>query len=377
MEKAILVGLVLEGRGQEELVEDSMEELKNLASSAGALVLSSMIQERLSFDPKYLLGKGKVSELAERVKREDADLVIFDQELSPSQQGNIEEICGVKVLDRTGVILDIFAQRARTSEGKLQVELAQLKYLMPRLVGRHRELSRLGGGIGTRGPGEKKIEMDRRRIKKRMVRLESELEKVKKHRALYRTARKKASIPVVTLVGYTNAGKSTLLYSLTGADVTREGRLFSTLDPTTRRLRLASGGSVLLTDTVGFIRHIPHQLIAAFKSTLEEVLFADIILHVIDLSRPDHERQGQAVRDVLADIGAGEKKILDVYNKVDLVRDDKWLAKMIRRHPDSVFISAGKKMFLESLLDVIDENLVEFYSPWRKQAGRKTPASIS
>lgn len=357
MEKAILAGLAIEGKGNLCQVDESMEELKHLASSAGAQVLSSFIQERASPDPKYLLGRGKVQTITEKAAEEGADLIIFDKELSPAQVRNLEDATGVKVLDRTGLILDIFAQRARTKEGKLQVELAQLKYLLPRLVGRHKYLSRLGGGIGTRGPGEKKLEVDRRRIKKRISYITSELEKVKKHRTLYRRARKKASMSVVALVGYTNAGKSTLLYSLTGADVTREDRLFSTLDPITRRLTLSNGYRVLLTDTVGFIRHIPHQLIAAFKSTLEEVVFADVILHVIDLSQPDYDKQCQAVRGVLAEIGAGTKTILDVYNKIDSIADDRWLSKMIRRHPEAVFISAKENQFLDNLLEALKDTL--------------------
>jgi len=284
-------------------------------------------------------------------------MIIFDHELSPAQQRNLEDACGVKVIDRTGIILDIFAQRARTREGKIQVELAQLNYLLPRLVGRHEELSRLGGGIGTRGPGEKKLEMDRRRIQKRITSLKSQLEKVKKQRGLYRRAREKASLPVAALVGYTNAGKSTLLKALTGAEVRIEDQLFSTLDPTTRRLRLPGGQVVLLSDTVGFIRQLPHQLVAAFLATLEEVLFADIVIHVVDLSHPRFEDQVQVVRNVLAEIGAERKMIMDVYNKMDLLEDPGLVDRMGRRHPEAVIVSAKKGLFLDRLQAALEESL--------------------
>ncbi len=357
MERAILASLALRDRGGVRRAEESMEELRQLAVSAGAEVVGTVIQERESPDPRCYLGRGKVEEMVRLIANTRAALVVFDQELSPGQQGNLEEEWGVKVLGRTGLILDIFAQRAGTREGKLQVELAQLAYLLTRLVGGHRELSRLGGGIGTRGPGEKKLEQDRRRIKKRMSRLNAELDRVKHHRALYRRTRRQASLPVAVLVGYTNAGKSTLLHALTGAEVRREDRLFSTLDPTTRRLRLPGGRVVLMTDTVGFIRHLPHLLVAAFKSTLEEVLFADLVLHVIDLSQPDHEERAQVVRDVLAEIGAGRRPVLEIYNKIDLLPEGSMLEKLARRSPGAAFISARSGLSLERLTTAMEDRL--------------------
>jgi GTP-binding protein HflX len=358
MEKAVLVGLSNQGKDQFSRLE-SLEELKHLAASAGAEETSTITQDREKPDPKYLVGKGKVRELTAVVREDGADMILFDHELSPAQQRNLEEACGVKVVDRTGIILDIFAQRARTREGKIQVELAQLNYLLPRLVGRHKELSRLGGGIGTRGPGEKKLEMDRRRIQKRISSLRGQLERVKKQRGLYRRARQKASLPVAALVGYTNAGKSTLLKALTGAEVRIEDQLFSTLDPTTRRLRLPGGRVVLLSDTVGFIRDIPHQLVAAFLATLEEVLFADIILHLVDLSNPSYEDHIQVVRNVLAEIGAERKRVLEVYNKVDLLEGEVLPDKIRRRCPEGVVISAKKGLFLDRLKVDLEESLEE------------------
>lgn len=299
-------------------VEDSIEELAQLAESAGARVSQMVIQEREGLDSRLLIGKGKAQEL-KKVCQDGIDLVVFDDDLTGAQQRNLEELLGVKVLDRPGLILDIFAQRARTKEGKLQVELAQLNYLLPRLVGAWSRLSRLGGGIGTRGPGETKLEVDRRRIRRRIAKVQGDLEKVRRHRALLRRPRRRSFLPTIALVGYTNAGKSTLLNAMTRADVPVEDRLFATLDPTIRLLRLPGGKKVLLSDTVGFIRKLPHQLIAAFKATLEEVVEADLLLHVIDTSSPRMEAQVHEVDRVLEELGIPDKPLLRAYNKIDLL----------------------------------------------------------
>ena len=321
-EVALLVEVVLPPEKRWE-AEESLEELELLAESAGAIVAGKVLQEREGPDPRYLIGEGKAQEL-EKLCSEGIDLVIFDEELSGSQQRNLEGLIGKKVVDRTGLILDIFAQRARSREGKLQVELAQLAYLLPRLVGKGVLLSRLGGGIGTRGPGETKLEMDRRLIRKRMAKIQEELSKVRRHRALLRRPRRKLDLPTVALVGYTNAGKSTLLNALTKADVFVADHVFATLDPTLRRAVLPNGKVVLISDTVGFIRKLPHQLIEAFKATLEEVAEADLLLHVIDLSHPRMEAQRQAVEGILAELGLASKPIIEVYNKIDLLGEGRW-----------------------------------------------------
>jgi len=308
-------------------VEDSIEELAQLAESAGARVSQMVIQERGGLDSRLLIGKGKAQEL-KKVCQDGIDLVVFDDDLTGTQQRNLEELLGVKVIDRPGLILDIFAQRARTKEGKLQVELAQLNYLLPRLVGAWDRLSRLGGGIGTRGPGETKLEVDRRRIRRRIAKVQGDLEKVRRHRALLRRPRRRSLLPTIALVGYTNAGKSTLLNALTRADVPVEDRLFATLDPTIRLLHLPEGKKVLLSDTVGFIRKLPHQLIAAFKATLEEVVEADLLLHVIDTSSPRMEAQVHEVERVLEELGIPDKPLLRAYNKIDLLGGLKATARM-------------------------------------------------
>ncbi|SEN43091.1 GTP-binding protein HflX [Lihuaxuella thermophila] len=279
--------------------------------------MAKVIQFRDQIDPSWLIGRGKAEEIVQLAEEKAADLVIFDQELSPAQVRNLERLFPCKVIDRTQLILDIFAQRARTREGRLQVELAQLEYMLPRLAGRGKELSRLGGGIGTRGPGEKKLETDRRHIQRQIRVLKRELEEVKKHRQLHHQRRKKMDLIQVALVGYTNAGKSTLLNRLTGSEVYAENQLFATLDPTTRLLQLPSGKKVLLTDTVGFIRNLPHQLVAAFRSTLEQVTVADLLLHVVDASHPEAGEQMEAVEKVLKELGAAHLPILTVYNKAD------------------------------------------------------------
>jgi GTP-binding protein HflX len=310
VENAILVGF------------QSLDELRELATSAGARVIEEMIQHRHRPDPATYIGKGKVQELREQILVEGADVVIVDDELSPSQQKNLTEELDVKVIDRTAIILDIFAKRARTREGKLQVELAQLNYRLTRLTGFRDYLSRLGGGIGTRGPGETKLEMDRRQIRHRIATLKREIEQVRKHRQLHRDRRRRDQLPLVSLVGYTNAGKSTLFRALSREDTLVSSRLFSTLDPLIRRIQLGGNNPVLISDTVGFIRKLPHLLVSAFRATLEEVVEADLILHVIDVSDPDHEDKRAVVIDVLREIGAANHACLTVYNKADLLDEN-------------------------------------------------------
>jgi len=306
MENAILVG------------SHALDELRELAVSAGARIIDEVTQRRDRPDPATYIGKGKVEELREQVVIEGVDVVIFDQELSPSQAKNLEEALETKVVDRTGLILDIFARRARTKEGKLQVELAQLEYRLTRLTGHRDYLSRLGGGIGTRGPGETKLEMDRRQIRHRIATLKRDIEQIRKHRQLHRERRRRDQLPLVSLVGYTNAGKSTLFSALSKEETLVSRRLFSTLDTLIRRIQLGKSFPILISDTVGFIRNLPHQLVSAFRATLEEVVEADLILHVIDVSDPDREEKRQVVLDVLSDIGAGDHPKLTVYNKADL-----------------------------------------------------------
>jgi GTPase len=306
MESAILVGT------------DSLGELHELATSAGARVIDQVIQHRDRPDPATYIGKGKVEELREQILIEGVDVVIFDDELSPSQAKNLEEALDTKVVDRTGLILDLFGRRARTKEGKLQVELALLTYRLTRLTGYREYLSRLGGGIGTRGPGETKLEMDRRQIRHRISTLKREIEHIRKHRQLHRERRRRDQLPLVSLVGYTNAGKSTLFRALSGEDTLVSSRLFSTLDTLIRRIQLGRHFPVLVSDTVGFIKKLPHQLVSAFRATLEEVVEADLILHVIDVSDPDHETKRQIVLDVLKEIGGSGHPMITVYNKADL-----------------------------------------------------------
>ena len=308
MEKALLVGIT------------ALDELRELADSAGARVIGEVIQNRNRPDPATYLGKGKVFELRDRIVAESADIVIFDDELSPSQQKNIEEIIEAKVVDRPGLILEIFSKRARTREGNLQVELAQLNYRLTRLTGYRDYLSRLGGGIGTRGPGETKLEMDRRQIRKRIATLKGEIDQIRQHRRLHRERRRRENLPLVSLVGYTNAGKSTLFRALTRERETLvSNRLFSTLDPLIRRIKLGGRHQVLISDTVGFIRKLPHLLVDAFRATLEEVVEADLVLHVVDASDPDHEDKKKVVLQVLGEIGAADHTRLTVYNKMDLL----------------------------------------------------------
>src|SRR5712671_1268997 len=298
-----------------------MDELRELAITAGARIAGETIQHRTHPDPATYIGKGKIEELRLAVLADKVEVVIVDDELTPGQSRNIEEAIDTKVVDRTGLILDIFASRARTKEGKLQVELALQNYQLTRLSGSSVHLSRLGGGIGTRGPGETKLEMDRRGIRTRIAVLKREIEQIRKHRSLHRERRKKDRLPLVSLVGYTNAGKSTLFAALSKEDTLVSSRLFSTLDTLIRRIKLGGECQVLISDTVGFIRKLPHQLVSAFRATLEEVVEADLILHVIDVSDPDREEKETVVRDVLKDIGAGDHRMLTVFNKSDLLED--------------------------------------------------------
>ena len=337
--------------------EDSLEELRQLAETAGAEVKAKFLQKRPKPDPGYFIGRGKVRDLALFAQQEDIDLCIFDEELSPAQQRNLEQALGIKVLDRTALILDIFAQRAQTNEGKLQVELAQLQYTLPRIMGQGLSLSRLGGGIGTRGPGETKLETDRRMIRDRIAYIKGCIDKVQNVRKLHRAKRNKNQVPSVSLVGYTNAGKSTLLNALTNADVYAQDQLFATLDPTTRQLALPDKRQAILTDTVGFIQRLPHQLIAAFKSTLEETLDADLLIHVIDVSHPLYKEQSEAVYRVLQEVGAEDKPVFSVFNKIDKLPEDSGLLTQLKEIPESICISAKKKTGLEELLEIIADRL--------------------
>ena len=331
----------------------SLEELSRLAETAGVQVVGQLIQKRDRPDSRYYVGRGKAQELREKCETLEADLVIFDVELSAVQVRNLEELLDCRVLDRTNVILDIFAQRARTREGKLQVELAQLRYLLPRLIGKGITLSRLGAGIGTRGPGETKLETDRRHIRKRISFLEHEMEVIRQRRKLQRDRRDRLGLPVVALVGYTNAGKSTLLNSLSQAATLVEDQLFSTLDTLSRVVKLPDGRRVLVSDTVGFVRKLPHHLVAAFRATLEEVKEADLILHVIDLSSPDMENQKKAVELVLRELEAQNNPTLLVYNKADLVeaKQIEWIG--LGESHNAVIISAQKGQGIPELLQQV------------------------
>lgn len=316
-EKAILVGIDIEQQQSFIDIHSSLQELEQLARTAGAEVLERVVQKREKIDKTFYIGKGKLQELSFLRQKKNANLIIFDDELSGSQIKNLEQSLGVKVIDRTTLILDIFAARARSKEGKLQVELAQLKYRLPRLIGLGTSLSRIGGGIGTRGPGEKKLEIDRRHIHKQINDLERQLQEVAKHRDMQKTRREKNHIPIVALVGYTNAGKSTLFNRLTKSNVTAENKLFATLDPTTRQMRLPNQQKLLLIDTVGFINKLPHDLVQAFQSTLEETKYADILLHVVDGSNPQMSSQIEVVNSVLKELDVDQKDQVLVFNKMD------------------------------------------------------------
>lgn len=356
-ERAVLAALINEGTDAWQL-EDDLDELAQLARTAGATICGRLTQSRPQPDPRYFMGSGKVQELALMVQEFGANLVITYQELSPAQQRTLEDVVGVKVIDRTELILDIFAQRARTREGKLQVELAQLKYLYPRLIGKGMALSRLGGGIGTRGPGETKLEIDRRRIRDRINLLEKETLRMRNYRDTQRRRRFEDNLPVVALTGYTNSGKSTLLNALTKSDVLVEDKLFATLDPTTRRTTLPDHSFVLLCDTVGFIKKLPTSLVAAFRATLEEVSVADVLLHVVDASHPNVMEHISSVYDVLQELNAVDKPIITVLNKAELVRkeDLRWLISQV---PNPVVVSALKRLGLGSVLSTLQDLLQE------------------
>jgi GTP-binding protein HflX len=354
-ERAALVGVTT--KSSRRIDPDlALEELEGLALAAGASVTLKVIQERPKPDAATFIGSGKVLSLAKACDEARVDTVIFDNELSPAQLRNLETELGRKVLDRTQLILDIFAQRARTREGKLQVELAQLQYLMPRLVGSSEALSRLGGGIGTKGPGETKLETDRRRIRHRISVLKREIAEVSRRRAHLRDRRHKNAQPTVALVGYTNAGKTTLFNLLTNSDAVASNALFVTLDPLIRRVKLAGGAQTLLSDTVGFIDRLPHQLVAAFHATLEEVAGADLLLHVIDGSAHDLERREEAVHSVLREVGAEKVPVIEVINKIDLIEHEA-LERLRYMRPGAVFISAAKKKGREELLEAVATRL--------------------
>lgn len=353
-EKVILVG-VSEQEGDD--AEDSLVELAELVRTAGAQVVGTLIQKRELIHPGTYVGTGKVAEIAELIEQIGATGIVCDDELSPAQLKNLEDQLQTKVMDRTLIILDIFADRATTSEGKIQVELAQLKYRMSRLTGLGRSMSRLGGGIGTRGPGEKKLEIDRRLIKDRIAQLNRELKEVQKHRDVARAQRTRNQIPVVAIVGYTNAGKSTLLNHLTDAGVLEEDKLFATLDPTTRLLELPGRQQVLLTDTVGFIRKLPHHLIEAFKSTLEEAKYADYIFHVVDASNPQRDKQMHIVYETLDQLGVKDKTVVTLFNKQDLRTDDEPMHDFRADH--TLAISAAKNEGLEEIKELLSEILRE------------------
>ena len=352
-ERVILVAV---RKSDRENTEQSLDELCELASTAGAVTVARVIQNLDNFNPATYIGKGKIDEIKELIIEYDATGIICDDELFPAQMNNLSDALEIKIMDRTLLILDIFAARANTNEGKIQVELAQLRYRSSRLSGLGNALSRLGGGIGTRGPGETKLEMDRRIIHERIGQLKHELEAVVTHRELTRSQRSRSNIPVVAIVGYTNAGKSTLLNTLTGAGILAENKLFATLDPTTRGLELESGQQILLTDTVGFISKLPHHLVEAFKSTLEEAVYADIILHVVDASNPAMDSQMYVVYDTLEKLGAGDKPIITAFNKIEIAGN-----KVLKdfKADKTVNISALHGDGLTELKDTIEEVLRE------------------
>src|SRR5689334_24338042 len=371
-ERALLIGLEKQGVSKWDL-RDSMEELRELASSAGAEVVDTVTQKLQRPTAPYYIGKGKAELIKESLQDRRVTSVIFDDELSPAQGRNLENLLSRKVLDRTQLILDIFAQRARSREGRLQIELAQLQYLLPRLTRMWHHLSRQTGGIGTRGPGETQLEVDRRRVQERIARLERELESVRKTRAIQREGRKRRQWPVAAVVGYTNAGKSTLLNLLTGADVVTEDKLFATLDPTTRSFVLPNKQRVLLTDTVGFLRKLPHTLIESFKATLEEVVEADLLIHVVDLSHPRVDEHMAAVDAVIKEIGAYGKQTLIVFNKVDSMPDREVVDSYLKRFPGNVAISARTGEGVNKLVQALEVAL----SSWRLRSRFRISATES
>ena len=371
-ERALLIGLERQGVSKWEL-RDSLEELRELASSAGAKVVDTVTQKLPKPTAPYYIGRGKAESIKDSCQNQQVTSVIFNDELSPAQGRNLENLFARKVVDRTQLILDIFAQRARSREGRLQIELAQLQYLLPRLTRMWHHLSRQTGGIGTRGPGETQLEVDRRRVQERIARLERELEAVRKTRAIQREGRKRHQWPVAAVVGYTNAGKSTLLNLLTGADVVAEDKLFATLDPTTRSFVLPNKQRVLLTDTVGFLRKLPHTLIESFKATLEEVSEADLLIHIVDLSHPRVDEQMQAVDGVIKELNAYGKQTLIVFNKIDNLPNRELADSYLNRFPGSVAISARTGEGLDRLVQALEDAL----SSWRLRSRFRIPANES
>ena len=371
-ERALLIGLERDGVSKWDL-RDSMEELRELASSAGAEVVDTVTQKLPKPTAPFYIGKGKAEAIRDSVQSQRVTSVIFNDELSPAQGRNLENLFSRKVLDRTQLILDIFAQRARSREGRLQIELAQLQYLLPRLTRMWHHLSRQTGGIGTRGPGETQLEVDRRRVQERIVRLERELEGVRKERSVQRQGRRRHQWPVAAVVGYTNAGKSTLLNLMTGADVLAVDKLFATLDPTTRSFKLPNKQRVLLTDTVGFLRKLPHTLIESFKATLEEVSEADLLIHVADLSHPRVDEQMSAVDSVIKELNAFGKQTMLVFNKIDLLENTDLASIYCRRFPGSVAISAKIGRGIDQFVEALQEAL----SAWRLRSHFRIPLSES
>ncbi len=353
LDRAVLVGLSAHSLPREECAtEETLEELEALLETAGGVCVGTVLQNKDAPDPRTFIGEGKTAEVKELVQNAGAGMVIFDNALSPSQQRVLTEELGVQVLDRSALILDIFAQRARTREGRLQVELAQYQYLLPRLTGMWTHLERQEGAIGTRGPGETQLETDRRHIRRKISKLQEELEQVRRVRATQRSRREKNEVPVVAIVGYTNAGKSTLLNRLTGADIPANDRLFDTLDTTTRTLEISDTCTVLLSDTVGFIRKLPHHLVEAFKATLEELTFADLLLHVIDASNPRWREQAEVVEQLIAELGAAETPRIDVFNKCDRYTGD-----ILPHGPEIVSLSARTGQGVDHLLEEIGRRL--------------------
>jgi GTP-binding protein HflX len=370
LERAFLMGVELKGKTPRWAVQDSLDELERLAWTADLQVVGREYQRLGRIDPATFIGSGKVEELVDAQMDLGFDVVIFDEELLPRQQRELEERFGdgVKVLDRTALILDIFAQHARTREGQLQVELAQYQYRLPRLTRAWTHLARQAGGgaarggiggVGLRGPGETQLEVDRRIIRQRIVHIKQELERVRRHRERYRRRRRKAAIPVVSIVGYTNAGKSTLLNALSGANVLVQDKLFATLDPTTRRVTLPEGAQVLFTDTVGFIQKLPTDLVAAFRATLEEIAEADLLLHVIDITHSHARQQSETVVETLAELGVTDQPVIMAFNKIDLLDDPTACADILSEFPNSVGISAKEGLGLDELLEHVQDVLGE------------------